>query len=55
MFHQVDMRKVNVDTLKPWITQKVTEYLKFEDDVVIEFIHNQLEERVNKCSYIIVK
>jgi len=45
-FVQVDMTKVNLDTIKPWINQKITEMLGFEDDVVIEFIYNQLEERV---------
>ena len=38
--------KINLDTLKPWITQKVTEMLGIEDDVLIEFIYNQLEEEV---------
>ena len=41
------MTKVNLDTIKPWINAKVTEFLNFEDDVVIEFVYNQLEERVN--------
>ena len=40
------MSKVNLDTIKPWINQRVTELLGFEDDVVIEFVYNQLEERV---------
>ena len=41
------MTKVNLDTLKPWVTRRITEILKIEDDVVIEFIYNQLEERVS--------
>ena len=40
------MTKVNLDTIKPWVTRKITELLGFEDDVVIEFIFNQLDERV---------
>ena len=40
------MSKVNLDTIKPWITSRVTELLNFEDDVVTEFIYNQLDERV---------
>ena len=44
---QVDMTKVNLDTIKPWVTRRITELLGFEDDVVIEFIFNQLEERVS--------
>uniref|UniRef100_A0A674ER80 Serine/arginine repetitive matrix 1 n=3 Tax=Salmoninae TaxID=504568 RepID=A0A674ER80_SALTR len=42
---KVDMTKVNLEVVKPWITQRVTEILGFEDDVVIEFIFNQLEEK----------
>lgn len=38
--------KVNLDTIKPWINQKITEFLGFEDDVVIEFIYNQLTDKV---------
>ena len=41
---KVDMSKVNLDVIKPWITQKITEILKFEDDVVIEFCFNLLEK-----------
>uniref|UniRef100_A0A8C4SX00 Serine and arginine repetitive matrix 1 n=1 Tax=Erpetoichthys calabaricus TaxID=27687 RepID=A0A8C4SX00_ERPCA len=44
---KVDMTKVNLEVIKPWITQRVTEILGFEDDVVIEFIFNQLEEKIN--------
>ena len=40
------MTKVNVDSLKPWIAQRLTDLLKIEDDVVVEFVYNQLEERV---------
>lgn len=40
---KVDMSKVNLEVIKPWITKRVTEILGFEDDVVIEFIFNQLE------------
>ena len=43
---KVDMGKVKVDVLKPWITKRVYELLKVEDDVVVEFIFNQLEEKV---------
>ena len=43
---KVDMSKVKVDVLKPWITKRVYEILKMEDDVVVEFIFNHLEEKV---------
>ncbi len=45
---QIDMSKVNLDTMKPWITSRITDLLGFEDDVVIEFIFNQLEDRVSR-------
>lgn len=41
---KVDMSKVNLDVIKPWITERITEILKFEDDVVIEFCFNLLEK-----------
>jgi len=52
---QVDMSKVKLAALKPWITKKVTEIIKMEDDVVVEYVINQLEEKVRniKCHYFI--
>ena len=38
------MSKVNLDTIKPWITQRVTDLLGIEDDVIVEFIFNLLEK-----------
>ena len=49
-FLQIDMNKVKLDVLKPWITKKISELLKMEDDVVVEFVFNQLEEKVSRCS-----
>jgi hypothetical protein len=37
------MSKVKLDVIKPWIAQKITEILGMEDDVVVEFVFNQLE------------
>uniref|UniRef100_H2YMJ4 Serine/arginine repetitive matrix protein 1 n=1 Tax=Ciona savignyi TaxID=51511 RepID=H2YMJ4_CIOSA len=42
---KVDMKKVRLDTMKPWISKRITEILGFEDDVVIEFVFNSLEEQ----------
>ena len=42
----VNYSQVKLDVLKPWITKRTTELLKMEDDVVVEFIFNQLEEKV---------
>lgn len=40
---QVDTKKVNLDVLRPWVTKKITGILGMEDEVVVEFIFNQLE------------
>lgn len=40
------MTKVKLDTIKPWIAQKITEVLGIEDDVVVHFVFNQLESKV---------
>merc|ERR1712178_106045 len=42
---KVDMTKVNLDTIKPWISSRVTSLLGLEDEVLIEIIYNQLEDR----------
>lgn len=39
------MSKVRLDVLRPWISKKITEFLHIEDDVVVEFVYNQLEEK----------
>ena len=43
------MSKVNLETIKPWINERVTQMLGFEDDVVIDFVFNQLESQVLVC------
>ncbi|CAH2016069.1 unnamed protein product [Acanthoscelides obtectus] len=40
---QVDMTKVKLEVIKPWIQDKLTDMLKMEDDVVVNFVYNQLE------------
>lgn len=46
---RVDMSKVKLDVLRPWISQKITEILHIEDDVIVEFVYNQLEEEKYPC------
>jgi serine/arginine repetitive matrix protein 1 len=46
---RVDMSKVKLDVLRPWISQKITDILHIEDDVVVEFVYNQLEEEKFPC------
>lgn len=38
------MSKVKLDCIRPWISKKITDLLHMEDDVVVEFVYNQLEE-----------
>lgn len=42
------MQKIKLDVIKPWITTKITQILGMEDDVVVDFVINQLEEKVRK-------
>ncbi|KAI8841005.1 PWI domain-containing protein, partial [Chytriomyces cf. hyalinus JEL632] len=41
---KVDIKKVNLDVIKPWITKKVVELLGIEDEVLINYIFAMLEE-----------
>lgn len=43
VFKKVDINKVNLDTIKPWIASKLHEMLGIDDDVLVEFVFNQLE------------
>ncbi|KAG9085995.1 hypothetical protein FRC07_013231, partial [Ceratobasidium sp. 392] len=42
---KVDMRKVNLQVMRPWITKKVVELVGFEDDVVVEYAMGLLEDQ----------
>ncbi|KAJ4725740.1 serine/arginine repetitive matrix protein 1 [Melia azedarach] len=41
--HLVDMTKVKMDVMRPWIANRVTELLGFEDEVLINFIYGLLD------------
>ncbi|KAG9454580.1 hypothetical protein H6P81_007484 [Aristolochia fimbriata] len=41
--HLVDMTKVKIDVIKPWIASRATELLGFEDEVLINFIYGLLD------------
>ncbi|CAK9142166.1 unnamed protein product [Ilex paraguariensis] len=43
--HQVDMTKVKMDVMRPWIAHRVTELLGFEDEVLINFIYGLLDAK----------
>lgn len=47
----VDMRKVKLDALKPWVHEKLTEILGFEDDVVIDYAKAQNEKPNRKINF----
>ncbi|CAA6656795.1 unnamed protein product [Spirodela intermedia] len=42
----VDMTKVKMDVMKPWIAKRVTELLGFEDEVLINFVYGLLDAKV---------
>jgi len=51
----VDLRKVNIQVLRPWIAKKVTEMIKFEDDVVVEYVFGMLEDRDVPVSHLVCR
>lgn len=42
----VDMTKVKMYVMRPWIANRVTELLGFEDEVLINFIYGLLDGKV---------
>ncbi len=40
---KVDLKKVNVQLIKAWVTEEIERILKSEDDVVTELVSNILE------------
>ncbi|KAK6118590.1 hypothetical protein DH2020_047658 [Rehmannia glutinosa] len=44
----VDMTKVKMDVMRPWIAKRVTELIGFEDEVLINFIYGLLEGKFMK-------
>jgi serine/arginine repetitive matrix protein 1 len=47
----VDLRKVNLSVLRGWIAKKVTELIRVEDDVVVEYVYGMLEDRDTPVSW----
>jgi serine/arginine repetitive matrix protein 1 len=39
----LNVSKINLDVIKPWITEKITKILGFDDEVLVEFIVSLLE------------
>ena len=44
------MRKVELAVIKPWIANKVSELLGFEDDIVVEYVNGLLEDESEPVS-----
>ncbi|KAF4618774.1 hypothetical protein D9613_010021 [Agrocybe pediades] len=44
---KVDMRKVNLAVIRPWIAKKIVELIGFEDEVVVEYAMGLLEDEQN--------
>ncbi|RKP24452.1 PWI domain-containing protein [Syncephalis pseudoplumigaleata] len=42
---KVDIAKVNVELMQPWIAKRIKELLGFEDEVVTEFVYGMLAEK----------
>ncbi|KAJ1908974.1 hypothetical protein IWQ60_011420, partial [Tieghemiomyces parasiticus] len=40
---KVNTKKVNMTVIKPWIAQRITDLLGFDDEVVLEYIYGMLE------------
>jgi hypothetical protein len=41
---KVDIEKVNIDLIKKWIANKITDILGDEDDIVVETCYNLIEQ-----------
>ncbi|KAI0724881.1 PWI domain-containing protein [Fomitopsis betulina] len=41
---KVDMRKVNLSVIRPWVVKKIVELVGFEDEVVVEYAMGLLED-----------
>lgn len=54
IFIQVDMTKVKLEVIKPWIQERLTTYLNMDDDVVVNFVYNQLEVKVSKNELLVL-
>lgn len=46
------MKKVSMDWLKVWISQRIIQLLSFEDDVLVDYVYSLLEETVFFCCFL---
>ncbi len=47
---QISRDKVKIDVIKPWITGQVIKLLGTEDDVLISYIFNILDDTTQVCA-----
>lgn len=45
------MRKVNLGVMRPWVTKKVVELVGLEDEVVVEYAMELLEDKSNPVRF----
>jgi len=41
---KVDIKKVNLPVIKPWVAEKIVDLLGFEDDILVDFVFGMLEK-----------
>lgn len=46
---KLDMKKINLTVLKPWIKMRITEIIGIEDEVVVNLVQSELEEKPKIC------
>lgn len=40
---KIDMKKIKLEVMKPFITERLNSYMTVEDDVLVEYVFSQLE------------
>ena len=51
---KVDMRKVNLTVIRPWIAKKIVELVGFEDEVVVEYAMGLLEDEQQPVGLLLI-
>jgi len=44
---KVDTKKVNQEVIRAWVAQKVYHMLKFDDDILVCFVMENMQDRVS--------
>ena len=43
LLKQIDMKKIKLEVMKPYITERLNSYMTVEDEVLVEYVFSQLE------------